>query len=59
LQTLLDTVRTAMLSGRVYSPAELREITGLSRKYLIPFLEYCDRHGVTARQDSGRIRAGT
>ena len=50
---------TGMLAGRVYSPAELRELTGLSRKYLIPFLEHCDRRGLTARQDSGRIRAGT
>ena len=59
LAALIDTVRAGMLAGRVYSPAELRDLTGLSRKYLIPFLEYCDRHGVTTRQDSGRIRAGT
>ena len=59
LAALVDGLRSGMLSGRVYSPAELRDLTGLSRKYLIPFLEYCDRHGVTARQDSGRIRAGT
>ncbi len=59
LAALVDTVRTRMVAGRVYSPAELRDLTGLSRKYLIPFLEYCDRHGVTARQDSGRVRAGT
>jgi selenocysteine-specific elongation factor len=59
LAALVDTVRAGMLAGRVYSPAELRDLTGLSRKYLIPFLEYCDRHGVTTRQDSGRIRAGT
>ena len=59
LAALVETVRAGMLSGRVYSPAELRDLTGLSRKYLIPFLEYCDRHGVTVRQDSGRVRAGT
>jgi selenocysteine-specific elongation factor len=59
LAALVDALRSGMLTGRVYSPAELRDLTGLSRKYLIPFLEYCDRHGVTARQESGRIRAGT
>ena len=59
LAAIIEIVRAGMVSGRVYSPAELREMTGLSRKYLIPFLEYCDRHGVTARLDGGRIRAGT
>jgi selenocysteine-specific elongation factor len=59
LTALVDTLRAGMLTGRVYSPAELREITGLSRKYLIPFLEHCDRRGITTRQDSGRIRSGT
>ena len=59
LSALVATVRERMLSGRVYSPAELREITGLSRKYLIPFLEYCDRRGITVRQDNGRTRGGT
>jgi len=59
LAGLIDTVRAGMIGDRVYSPAELRDLTGLSRKYLIPFLEYCDRHGVTARRDGGRMRAGT
>ena len=59
LSALIDTIRTGMVGGRVYSPAELRDLTGLSRKYLIPFLEYCDRRGITARRDSGRIRNGT
>ena len=59
LRGLVESLASAMVPGRVYSPAELRDITGLSRKYLIPFLEYCDRSGLTARQDSGRIRLGT
>lgn len=40
-------------SGDV-SPAELRERTGLSRKFLIPLLEWSDRQGVTIRQGEGR-----
>ena len=59
LRGMVESLADSMERGRVYGPAELREITGLSRKYLIPFLEYCDRIGLTARQDSGRIRAGT
>ena len=59
LHGMVEGLVGAMTKGRVYSPAELRDITGLSRKYLIPFLEYCDRRGVTARQESGRVRAGT
>jgi len=42
-----------------YGPAELREFVGLSRKFLIPFLEYCDREGYTLRNDTGRRRRGT
>jgi selenocysteine-specific elongation factor len=42
-----------------YGPAELREFLGLTRKFLIPFLEYCDREGYTVRNELGRRRRGT
>ena len=42
-----------------YGPAELREFLGLTRKFLIPFLEFCDREGYTVRNDQGRRRRGT
>jgi selenocysteine-specific elongation SelB-like protein len=45
-----------MTEGREYSPAELREMLGLSRKYLIPFLEFCDRKRITERRATGRVR---
>jgi hypothetical protein len=48
-----------MAVGREYSPAELRELLGLSRKFLIPFLEYCDRVGYTVRGVTGRLWRGT
>lgn len=35
-------------------PAELREKTGLTRKYLIPFLEWLDGAGYTVRDGDGR-----
>jgi selenocysteine-specific elongation factor len=53
---LVTRLRGGMTEGREYSPAELREVLGLSRKYLIPFLEYCDRMRVTERRATGRVR---
>jgi selenocysteine-specific elongation factor len=48
-----------MASHTDYGPAELREFLGLTRKFLIPFLEYCDREGYTVRNELGRRRRGT
>jgi len=42
-----------------YGPAELRDFLGLTRKFLIPFLEFCDREGYTIRNELGRRRRGT
>jgi selenocysteine-specific elongation factor len=39
-----------------YGPSELRELLGFSRKFLIPFLEYCDRVGITRRDLEGKRR---
>ena len=36
------------------SPADLREALGLSRKYLIPLLEWLDSQGITARVGDAR-----
>ena len=49
-----DTLRSRLEPGRTYAPAELREVLGVSRKYLIPLLEFCDRAGVTERTAGGR-----
>jgi len=43
-----------MADGKEYSPGELRDLLGLTRKFLIPFLEYCDREGYTVRVELGR-----
>jgi selenocysteine-specific elongation factor len=43
-----------MSDGGEYAPAELRDLLGLTRKFLIPFLEYCDREGYTIRTGLGR-----
>lgn len=54
---LVRRLREGMVPGRVYSPSELRELLGTSRKYLIPFLEFCDRHRITERREQGRVLA--
>jgi selenocysteine-specific elongation factor len=55
LAALIRTLRDGMTRGREYSPAEIRDLVGLSRKYLIPFLEYCDRQRITERRAGGRV----
>ena len=39
------------------TPAELRERFGLTRKYLIPLLEWADRRGITRRAGDARVLA--
>jgi selenocysteine-specific elongation factor len=55
---LLEALDAGMAAGQDYGPAELREILGFSRKFLIPFMEFCDREGYTLRDATGRRRRG-
>jgi len=55
LEAVVSDLRGGTETGRAYGPSELREVLGVSRKYLIPLLEYCDRQAVTVRKESGRI----
>jgi selenocysteine-specific elongation factor len=59
LTLLVNRLKEALGGGRMASPSELREELGLSRKFLIPFLEYCDRLGYTNRGATGRVWRGT
>jgi selenocysteine-specific elongation factor len=52
---MIAQLRSGMAQGREYNPSELRDMLGSSRKFLIPFLEYCDRNGYTERRASGRV----
>lgn len=58
LEQMVRRLEGVMAGGAERSPAELRELLGLSRKYLIPFLEYCDRVGHTHRTAGGRVWSG-
>jgi selenocysteine-specific elongation factor len=54
LQNVIDRLKSVMPEDREYTPAEIREALGTSRKFLIPLLEYADRKGLTIRGDTGR-----
>jgi selenocysteine-specific elongation factor len=58
VQALVAKLEQAMAGKGEVAPAELRESLGFSRKFLIPFLEYCDRKGLTTRQGNGRVWRG-
>ncbi|MDB4875978.1 MAG: selB [Gemmatimonadetes bacterium] len=58
LRLFLDRMRGALSGGVELGPSELRETLGLSRKFLIPLLEYCDRLGYTNRGAIGRVWRG-
>jgi selenocysteine-specific elongation factor len=57
LSEFLELVRELAGAGSL-TPVTLRERTGLSRKFLIPLLEYSDRVGVTRRVGDGRVLGG-
>lgn len=38
----------------IMTPGEFKEISGLSRRFAIPFLEYLDRQRITTRRPEGR-----
>lgn len=56
---LTSLLSAGMAPGMEYGPAELRNLLGVTRKFLIPFLEYCDREGYTIRNELGRRKRGT
>ena len=58
LADLVARLQAGMAPNADYGPAELRESVGLTRKFLIPFLEYCDRMGHTVRNEQGRRSRG-
>jgi selenocysteine-specific elongation factor len=59
LASIVRLLRSESLSGRIYAASELRELLGVSRKFLIPLLEYTDRRHITDRHARGRVIRGT
>ena len=54
LRAFREALEAALSTGGSASPAELRERFGLTRKYLIPLLEWADRRGITRRTGDTR-----
>ena len=52
---LEQAVSDSLRGGAGLTASQVREALGLTRKYLIPFLEYCDRRGVTIRRGDLRV----
>jgi selenocysteine-specific elongation factor len=50
-----DRIVTALADLGAATPAELRTRLGRSRKWLIPFLEWCDTQGITLRKGDTRV----
>jgi selenocysteine-specific elongation factor len=57
LQLFRDALSRIGREGAI-SPAAVREATGVSRKFLIPLLEWADRSGHTVRRGDVRLLAG-
>ena len=49
VQELLTALREGVPDGAPLTASQLRDILGVTRKYLIPFLEYCDRQRISIR----------
>ncbi|HYC53070.1 MAG TPA: selenocysteine-specific translation elongation factor [Gemmatimonadaceae bacterium] len=58
VHSLLERLEARMAGHGEVAPTDLREVLGFSRKFLIPFLEFCDKRGYTARQGNGRVWRG-
>jgi selenocysteine-specific elongation factor len=58
VRDLLGKLEQGMSGKREVAPTDLKDVLGFSRKFLIPFLEYCDKRGYTARQGNGRVWRG-
>jgi selenocysteine-specific elongation factor len=50
LEDAVRRLRTHLDPGQTLTPADFRQLFGITRKYLIPLLEYLDRVGVTVRR---------
>lgn len=55
LEKLREDYKARLLEKEVFEPADFKELTGLSRKYIIPLMEYFDKTNLTIRVSNGRV----
>ena len=58
IEELKETVREELSRKREMLPADFKTIFGLSRKYMIPLLEYLDEIKLTIRTGDKRVLRG-
>ena len=56
IDLLLSKLVDYFTKNKILSPSAFKEISGLSRKYAIPMLEWLDSQGHTRRTEKGRIQ---
>lgn len=56
---LIQQIHTFFADNKTLNPGEFRDLTGLSRKYAIPILEYLDSAKITVRVGDKRHLRGT
>jgi len=54
LQDNIELLKSAINQKGKVATAEFRELANTSRKYAVPFLEYCDSQGITRREGNYR-----
>ena len=54
LNNLKNNLNSFFLSNKILSMQQFKEITGTTRKYAVPLLEYLDKIKFTFRVDDGR-----
>jgi selenocysteine-specific elongation factor len=55
LEEFQNAIETTLRELGSATPAQFRDRLGLTRKYLIPLLEWADRRGITSRQGDTRV----
>jgi len=58
LQEIQDTLVAHLRARKELSPADMKDLFGVSRKYAIPLMEYFDAQRVTVRQGERRVLRG-
>lgn len=54
-QAVVEQVTTYLQAHQTMTLAQFRDLTGASRKYGVPILEYMDKQGITQRQQNQRV----
>ncbi|HZF66745.1 MAG TPA: SelB C-terminal domain-containing protein, partial [Gemmatirosa sp.] len=58
LDAAVTSLDARLARGEVYAPGAIREALGISRRFVMPLLEWMDREGITDRRPDGRLWRG-